>query len=39
VRAAKEVVAAGAEMILFTPVAEPAEQLERLAAEVIPQLA
>jgi probable F420-dependent oxidoreductase len=39
VRGAQEVVDAGAEMILFTPVAEPAEQLERLAAEVMPRVA
>jgi probable F420-dependent oxidoreductase len=39
VRAAREVAAAGAELILFTTVVDPAEQAERLAAEVIPHLA
>jgi alkanesulfonate monooxygenase SsuD/methylene tetrahydromethanopterin reductase-like flavin-dependent oxidoreductase (luciferase family) len=38
----REVIAAGAEMILLNPVgrdvAEDREQMERLAAEVIPQL-
>jgi len=38
VRGAREVADAGAELILFTPLADPAEQLERLAAEVIPHL-
>jgi probable F420-dependent oxidoreductase len=36
VRGVQEVVDAGAELVLFTPVAEPAEQMERLAAEVMP---
>ena len=35
----RDVAAAGAELILFTPLSEQAEQLERLAAEVIPRLA
>jgi len=39
VRAVREVAAAGAELILFTTVVEPAEQAERLAAEVIPHVA
>lgn len=38
-RLLREVVAAGAELILFTPLFDPAEHLERLAAEVIPELA
>jgi probable F420-dependent oxidoreductase len=38
VRDLREVAAAGAELILFTPLFEPAEHAERLAAEVIPQL-
>jgi probable F420-dependent oxidoreductase len=38
VRGLREVAEAGAELILFTPLFEPAEQAERLAAEVIPQL-
>jgi probable F420-dependent oxidoreductase len=38
VRELREVAAAGAELILFTPLFEPAEHAERLAAEVIPQL-
>ncbi len=33
-----EVVAAGAELILFTPMFEQAGQAEQLAAEVIPRL-
>jgi hypothetical protein len=41
-RGVREVVDAGAEMILLNPVgatvAEDREQMERLAAEVIPQL-
>ncbi len=41
-RGLREVVDAGAEMILLNPVgenvAEDREQMERLAAEVIPQL-
>ena len=36
--ALREVVAAGAELILFTPMFEQAGHAERLAAEVIPQL-
>ncbi len=39
VRELREVVAAGAELILFTPLFDQAEHAERLAAEVIPQLA
>lgn len=38
VRELRKVAAAGAELILFTPMFEPAEQAERLAAAVIPQL-
>jgi len=38
VAALREVVAAGAELILFTAMFEQAEHAERLAAEVIPQL-
>jgi alkanesulfonate monooxygenase SsuD/methylene tetrahydromethanopterin reductase-like flavin-dependent oxidoreductase (luciferase family) len=38
VRGVQEVLDAGAELVLFTQVAEPAEQMERLAAEVIPQV-
>ena len=38
VRAVREVAAAGAELILFTPMFEQADHAERLAAEVIPQL-
>jgi probable F420-dependent oxidoreductase len=38
VRELREVAAAGAELILFTPLFEPAEHAERLAADVIPQL-
>jgi alkanesulfonate monooxygenase SsuD/methylene tetrahydromethanopterin reductase-like flavin-dependent oxidoreductase (luciferase family) len=42
VRGLREVIDAGAEMILLNPlgatVAEDREQMERLAAEVIPQL-
>jgi alkanesulfonate monooxygenase SsuD/methylene tetrahydromethanopterin reductase-like flavin-dependent oxidoreductase (luciferase family) len=37
-RAVQEVLDAGAELVLFTCVGDPAEQMERLAAEVIPQL-
>jgi probable F420-dependent oxidoreductase len=37
--ALREVAAAGAELILFTAMFEQAEHAERLAAEVIPQLA
>jgi probable F420-dependent oxidoreductase len=39
VRGVREVVEAGAERILFTTLHDQAGQLERLAAEVIPQLA
>jgi len=39
VAALREVVAAGAELILFTAMFEQAEHAERLAAEVIPRLA
>lgn len=35
----REVVAAGAELILLNPLFDDAEQLERLASEVVPQLA
>jgi probable F420-dependent oxidoreductase len=38
VRGVQDVLDAGAELVLFTPVADPAEQMERLAAEVIPQV-
>jgi len=38
IRELHPVAAAGAELILFTPLFEPAEHAERLAAEVIPQL-
>ena len=38
VAAAHEVAAAGAELILFTPMFSPAEHAEILAAEVMPQL-
>jgi len=38
VAAVREVAAAGAELILFTPMFEPAEHAEMLAAEIIPQL-
>jgi alkanesulfonate monooxygenase SsuD/methylene tetrahydromethanopterin reductase-like flavin-dependent oxidoreductase (luciferase family) len=38
VRALREVVAAGAELILFTPLFEPAEHAERLASQVMPEL-
>jgi probable F420-dependent oxidoreductase len=38
VRELRQVVEAGAELILFTPLFELAEHAERLAAEVIPQL-
>lgn len=37
-RLLREVIAAGAELILFTPLFAPAEHAERLAAEVIPEL-
>jgi probable F420-dependent oxidoreductase len=39
VRAVREVAAAGAGLVLFTTMFDPAEQAERLAAEVIPALA
>jgi probable F420-dependent oxidoreductase len=39
VRGVQEVIDAGAELVLFTQVGDPAAQMERLAAEVIPQLA
>ena len=35
----RPVIEAGAELILFTPFSDQAEQMERLAAEVVPQLA
>jgi probable F420-dependent oxidoreductase len=38
VRGVQEVIDAGAELVLFTQVGDPAEQMERLAAEVIPQV-
>jgi probable F420-dependent oxidoreductase len=38
VRGVQEVIDAGAELVLFTQVGDPAEQMERLAAEVIPHL-
>jgi alkanesulfonate monooxygenase SsuD/methylene tetrahydromethanopterin reductase-like flavin-dependent oxidoreductase (luciferase family) len=38
VRGVQEVADAGAELILFTTVAHQAEQMERLAAEVMPQV-
>jgi alkanesulfonate monooxygenase SsuD/methylene tetrahydromethanopterin reductase-like flavin-dependent oxidoreductase (luciferase family) len=38
IRAAKEVAAAGAELILFTALSDQREQMERLAAEVLPEL-
>jgi probable F420-dependent oxidoreductase len=38
VREVQEVAAAGAELVLFTTVYDPATQAERLAAEVIPRL-
>ncbi|MFJ5533471.1 hypothetical protein [Streptomyces sp. NPDC093261] len=38
VRQLREVVAAGAELILFTPLFASAEHAERLASEVIPEL-
>jgi probable F420-dependent oxidoreductase len=38
VRELRKVAAAGAELILFTPLFEPAEQVEQLAATIIPQL-
>jgi probable F420-dependent oxidoreductase len=38
VRGVQEVLDAGAELVLFTSFGDPAEQMERLAAEVIPHL-
>jgi probable F420-dependent oxidoreductase len=38
VRGVQKVIDAGAELVLFTQVGDPAEQMERLAAEVIPHL-
>jgi probable F420-dependent oxidoreductase len=38
VAAAREIAAAGAELVLFAPLFSPAEHAEVLAAEVIPQL-
>jgi probable F420-dependent oxidoreductase len=38
VRELRQVAAAGAELILFTPLSDQAEQAEVLAAEIIPQL-
>jgi len=38
VRGLREVADAGAELILFTPFVDQAEQLERYAAEIVPQL-
>jgi probable F420-dependent oxidoreductase len=38
VRGVQEVLDAGAELVLFTQVGDPAEQMERMAAEVIPQV-
>jgi hypothetical protein len=38
VRGLRDVAKAGAELILFTPFADQAEQMERFAAEVVPQL-
>jgi hypothetical protein len=35
----REVAEAGAELILFTPFFDQAEQMERLATEVVPRLA
>ena len=37
VDAVREVAAAGAELILFTPLYDLAEHMEQIAAEVIPQ--
>ena len=39
IRELREVAAAGAELILFTALYEPAEHAERIAAEIIPKLA
>ncbi len=38
-RGLRDVAAAGAELILLNPLFDDAEQMERLAAEVVPQLA
>ena len=38
VRELRQVADAGAELILFTPLFDPAGQMERLAAGVIPEL-
>jgi probable F420-dependent oxidoreductase len=38
VRELRQVAAAGAELILFTPLFDLGEQMERLAAEVVPEL-
>jgi probable F420-dependent oxidoreductase len=38
VQGVREVADAGAELILFTPLFDEAEQMERLAAEVVPRL-
>ena len=38
VEGVREVAEAGAELILFTPFSNEAEQMERLAAEVAPKL-
>ncbi|TVT28399.1 LLM class flavin-dependent oxidoreductase [Amycolatopsis rhizosphaerae] len=38
VRGIREVAEAGAELILFTPVTDQRRQMERLAAEVVPQV-
>jgi alkanesulfonate monooxygenase SsuD/methylene tetrahydromethanopterin reductase-like flavin-dependent oxidoreductase (luciferase family) len=38
VRGLREVADAGAEMVLFTPLFDDTEQMERLAAEVVPEL-
>ena len=34
----RQVADAGAELIVFTPLFEEAEQMERLAAEIVPNL-
>ena len=39
VRGLREVADAGAELILLNPLFDDTEQMERLAAEVVPQLA
>lgn len=38
VRGIREVIEAGAEMVLFTPLFDEAEQMERIAAEIVPPL-